>query len=66
TLVQVPHLAAAHLALGELYAGPLADPVRARKHLNAFVDRASPNDPRLPGARRLLAGTPASVPRASS
>lgn len=50
---QVPRLADAHLQLGHLYAGPLADPELARRHFNAFL-RQAPAHPAAPEVRRRL------------
>lgn len=54
----VPSFVEPHLLLGELYAGALDDPRRARAHLNAFVrlsaESPAGDDPRLPEVRRLL------------
>ena len=54
-IVQVPQYAEAHLELGLLLAGPLADPDRARTHLNAFL-RQAPVHPRVAEAKSALEG----------
>ena len=51
---QRPQLPDSHLELGRLYAGPLADPGRARAHYNAFL-RHAPDDSRAEDVRRRLA-----------
>ncbi|MEM8931578.1 MAG: tetratricopeptide repeat protein [Acidobacteriota bacterium] len=53
-LTRVPNHGETHLELGSLYAGPLADPAKARIHWNAFL-RHAPNHPRLEEIRRRLA-----------
>jgi choline-sulfatase len=53
-LDEVPLEPEVHFELGELYAGPLRDPDRARKHLNTFLAGA-PRDPRVPQVRKSLA-----------
>lgn len=50
-LQQVPTMADAHYALGELYGGPLDDSAKARVHWNAFL-RYAPRDPRAPEIRK--------------
>lgn len=50
---QRPQLADAHLELGELFAGPLDDPGRARAHWNAFL-RHAPEHPRAPTIRQAI------------
>lgn len=57
-LRQVPNQAEAHYDLGELYAGPLADPARARAHYNAFL-RYAPADPRAAEVRQTVSNLPA-------
>ena len=52
-LARVPNHAETHLELGELYAGPLAKPVQARTHWNAFL-RHAPGHPRQGEIRRRL------------
>ena len=49
-----PQLAEPHLALGHLYAGPLADPGRARTHYNAYL-RHAPGGEQAAAVRRRLA-----------
>ncbi len=49
-----PEIVDAHLELGRLYAGPLADPARARTHFNAFL-RQAPRRPEAAEVRKRLA-----------
>jgi len=53
-VAQVPAQIEAHRELGDLYAGPLADPVKARAHWNAFLKYA-PGHPDAPAIRRKVA-----------
>jgi Flp pilus assembly protein TadD len=52
-LAAAPEVATVHLDLGELYAGPLGDGERARRHLNAFL-RLAPGHERAAEVRRQL------------
>ncbi len=52
-VAQVPHYAESHYELGNLYAGPLGDPAKARTHYNAFLSNL-PGDPRAAEVRRRL------------
>ena len=52
-LARVPNHGDTHLELGELYAGPLAKPQRARVHWNAFL-RHAPGHPRTAEIRERL------------
>ncbi|MEM8998029.1 MAG: tetratricopeptide repeat protein, partial [Acidobacteriota bacterium] len=55
---EAPSFPEPHLLLGELYAGVLDDPRRARAHLNAFLrltSAAGGDDPRAPRVQSLLA-----------
>ncbi len=52
-----PDHAQAHFQLGMLFAGPLADPARAREHLERCL-AAAPDHPGAEGVRRLLAALP--------
>ncbi|MEO1086002.1 MAG: tetratricopeptide repeat protein, partial [Acidobacteriota bacterium] len=55
---EAPSFPEPHLLLGELYAGALDDPRRARAHLNAFLrltSEAGLDDPRRPHVQSLLA-----------
>ncbi len=56
-LRQVPSQPDVHLELGDLYAGPLADPARARIHYNAVL-RHAPQHPQAAEIRRRLADLP--------
>ena len=53
-LLRVPNHGETHLELGEIYAGPLADPNRARTHWNAFL-RHAPGHPRGQEIRQRMA-----------
>ncbi|MCP3963557.1 MAG: sulfatase-like hydrolase/transferase [bacterium] len=53
----VPQQPDSHLELGELYAGPLADPRRARTHFNAFL-RYAPRHPRAADVKQQIAALP--------
>jgi Flp pilus assembly protein TadD len=57
-LRQVPAESDVHLELGDLYFGPLAEPMRARAHYNAVL-RANPRHPRAEELRQRLAALPA-------
>ena len=54
----LPGMPEAHRELGELYAGPLADPARVRLHWNAFL-AAAPDHPEAGTIRRRLGDLPA-------
>jgi len=54
TLNTAPSDPLVHLELGDLYAGPLQDPRKAKLHYNAFL-QAAPRHPRAPGIRKKLA-----------
>ncbi|MEM9553936.1 MAG: tetratricopeptide repeat protein [Acidobacteriota bacterium] len=54
-LAQVPNFPEAHLHLARLFAGPLDDPARARRHDNAFLRVAPPNHPARAEARKRAA-----------
>ena len=58
---QVPSQVEAHRELGELYAGPLGDPAKARTHWNAFL-RYAPGHPDAPAIRRKVAGLAGGTP----
>lgn len=53
-LIQMPEHAGSHYELGLLCAGPLGDPARARRHLEASL-RADPEHPRVAQIRQVLA-----------
>jgi choline-sulfatase len=53
-LAAAPEVATVHLDLGELYAGALAEPERARRHFNTFL-RLAPRHERVSEIRRRLA-----------
>lgn len=53
TLKTIPSDPLVHLKLGDLYAGPLKDPARAKLHYNAFLS-AAPQHPRAPEIRNRL------------
>lgn len=54
TLKSLPSDPIVHLQLGDLYAGPLKDPARAKLHYNAFL-AAAPRHPRAGEIRKKLA-----------
>lgn len=54
TLKAMPSDPIVHLELGDLYAGPLEDPGRAKLHYNAFL-AAAPRHPRAEEIRKKLA-----------